>query len=96
MFSFFFFGGFSSGYLCIILKKVPNRLGKLPRLKSFFGYGNQFAQFPDMLCDLKSLEILNLGRNRLILLPKTTKKWENLQFWDLYDNLLTKLPVEIG
>jgi len=54
------------------------------------------SSFPDSLCQLKTLKILNVNYNNFSTIPKCISNLNKLQFLDLYGNNITNLPKEFG
>ncbi len=58
--------------------------------------GFKITNVPKQLCELKSLERLEVSKNRLMSLPKEIERLKSLRYLDLSHNKITYLPESIG
>jgi Leucine-rich repeat (LRR) protein/GTPase SAR1 family protein len=58
--------------------------------------GISLTRFPDCLCELTNLRILDLSENQLTTIPETVGQLRDLRELFLYGNQLTALPESLG
>ena len=78
------------------IKRLPNRLRKLPNIVSFNLMGNELKSFPNVLSKLTSLDEISLSTNKLEKIGPEIGKLKNLRILIMNNNRLTELPKEIG
>ncbi|GAA5973815.1 hypothetical protein JCM11641_003173 [Rhodosporidiobolus odoratus] len=77
-----------------LLKDLPphlNRIGN--RLKYLNVRVNMLTTFPQVLCEMPSLEILDISRNKIRMLPKTPGTLLNLKVFSCAKNRIKRLPI---
>ncbi|KAL7623920.1 RAM signaling network component [Parahypoxylon ruwenzoriense] len=62
-------------------------------IKNELERNNQIKEFPLSLCDLKSLEILDMGRNKIRVLPPEIAKLASLKVLAVQKNRIEELPL---
>ncbi|GAB0133624.1 hypothetical protein EsDP_00002028 [Epichloe bromicola] len=73
------------------IQKLPEEVVDI--VKDQLERGNQIKEFPAALCELKSLEILDLGRNQLRILPLNISKLASLKVLSVPKNQIRELPL---
>ncbi|KAF8758982.1 RAM signaling pathway protein [Rhizoctonia solani] len=74
------------------LRKLPSNFASLYRLRYLNLRANAFVTFPEVVTKMPSLEILDIGRNKIPLLPVDPGTLVNLRVFSLSKNRITKLP----
>ncbi|KAG8748316.1 RAM signaling network component [Ceratobasidium sp. 414] len=74
------------------LRKLPPNFDSLYRLRYLNLRANAFVTFPDVVTKMPSLEILDIGRNKIERLPADPGTLVNLRVFSLSKNRITKLP----
>ncbi|KAJ1309775.1 hypothetical protein OPQ81_006541 [Rhizoctonia solani] len=75
------------------LRKLPPNFASLYRLRYLNLRANAFVTFPDVVTKMPSLEILDIGRNKIQLLPAEPGTLVNLRVFSLSKNRITRLPA---
>ncbi|KAF7187944.1 Leucine-rich repeat-containing protein 40 [Pseudocercospora fuligena] len=70
-------------------------IAQIPQLKELrLGNNNLNGSLPSSLCDLRSLEVLDVQANRLLGLPEALRELVSLRVLNVSGNQLTSLPME--
>ncbi|KAG8726128.1 RAM signaling network component, partial [Ceratobasidium sp. 428] len=75
------------------LRKLPSNFDSLYRLRYLNLRANAFVTFPDVVTKMPSLEILDIGRNKIERLPADPGTLVNLRVFSLSKNRITRLPA---
>ena len=78
------------------LKKWPEGIWKLEKLKYLYAGNNNLNPIPEKICQLKDLQEIWLNFNQLTELPKCLFNLSKITRMSLYSNNITQLPEEIG
>ncbi|KAK3363517.1 RAM signaling pathway protein-domain-containing protein [Lasiosphaeria hispida] len=78
------------------LSSLPVRFSQCTSLRYLAARNNAFEVFPLPLCDLISLEFLDLGRNRLRELPPEISKLTSLKAFAIQENQIESLPLGLA
>ncbi|KAK0729799.1 RAM signaling pathway protein-domain-containing protein [Lasiosphaeris hirsuta] len=78
------------------LSSLPVRFSQCTSLRYLAARNNAFEVFPLPLCDLISLEFLDLGRNRLRDLPPEIAKLTSLKAFAIQENQIESLPLGLA
>jgi len=78
------------------LSEIPNCIGNLQNLESFYLTDNPLESLPESLGNLQNLEILHLYELNLRSLPESIGNLQNIKELFLYWNRLISLPESIG
>jgi internalin A len=78
------------------LTELPESIGQLTQLQSFYLHGNQLTALPESVGRLTELKNLNVSHNQLTELPESIGQLTQLQRLDLSGNQLRALPECIG
>ena len=78
------------------IKRIPNRIKRLPNIVSFNLMGNELKKFPRVLGMLESLDEISLSTNKLEKIGPEIGKLKNLRILIMNNNHLSELPKEIG
>ncbi|KHN95837.1 RAM signaling pathway, SOG2 [Metarhizium album ARSEF 1941] len=73
------------------IQKLPEEV--IDIVKGQLERGNLIKEFPIALCDLTSLEILDLGRNQLRMLPQDIARLSSLKVLSVPKNQIRELPL---
>ncbi len=74
------------------LKKLPESIGDLKKIKVFEASDNKLEFIPNSLLRLDNLSVLNLSNNKIRSLPKEILNCNNLKELDLSYNKLDSIP----
>ena len=78
------------------LSRLPGDIGtRLGSLRELYLFGNAVSDVVP-LAKCSNLEVLDLGRNRVAMLPGEIGEMKRLTHLDLRENMIEKLPDEIG
>lgn len=77
------------------LKKIPDYLSKLKKLRALYLDGNDISEIPDQLYDLKKLVKLKLSNNNLTSVSVKIKALKSIEWLDLSNNKLDVIPKEL-
>ncbi len=79
------------------LEIIPDRLDKkCPMLLKIDLHGNKLHTFPESICSLSKLQVLNLSSNQITRLPEEIGQLQQLEDLNLAHNQLRRLPHTIG
>lgn len=80
------------------ITRLPDELAELQDLQSLSinGHRPHLNEFPKIICELKSLKSLDLGRNAIDNIPDEISNLTNLEILELKGNQLEHLPDVIG
>ena len=76
------------------LKRLPRSIGQLKKLSELTLSDNQFAVFPDVLCDLIPLVNIYIENNALTHFPKQMSKLCNLEYIFCCENNIEEAEIE--
>ncbi|KAK4057252.1 RAM signaling network component [Microbotryomycetes sp. JL221] len=77
-----------------LLKELPSHFGLLGHKLRYLNVRvNAFSSFPSILCDMPSLEILDISRNKLKRLPISPGTLANLKVFSVAKNRIKRLPT---
>ncbi|CRJ80507.1 hypothetical protein BN1708_000280, partial [Verticillium longisporum] len=79
-----------------IIKNELERFAECTSLRYLNVRNNQIREFPLPLCDLKSLEILDLSKNKLRVLPPEIVKLTSLKVFSVQRNRIEELPLALA
>ncbi|KAG8903222.1 RAM signaling network component [Tulasnella sp. 403] len=74
------------------LSTLPMSFALISRLRYLNLRSNYFTVFPDVLCNMPSLEILDISRNKLKRLPSRSGTLKNLRVFSFTKNRVERLP----
>ena len=78
------------------LTTIPISIGKLSSLIQLnFGDGNQIASFEPNICNLPNIEILDLSRNLIQIIPDCIGYLDSLTILDLDENQISHIPPSL-
>ncbi len=77
------------------LKKIPDYLSKLKKLRALYLDGNDLSEIPEQLYDLKKMIKLKLSNNNLTRISAKIKNFKSIQWLDLSANKLNAIPKEL-
>ncbi|KDE06790.1 hypothetical protein MVLG_02986 [Microbotryum lychnidis-dioicae p1A1 Lamole] len=77
-----------------LLKDLPSQFSTLGnRLRYLNVRVNMFTVFPQVLCEMPSLEILDISRNKIKRLPPSPGTLVNLKVFSIAKNRVKRLPI---
>lgn len=78
------------------IRKLPESIGHLDKLKSFWLSYNNLKSIPESFKEMKSLEILELRYNQFMEVPQIVKDLDQLNYLGMSYNNISILPEWIG
>ncbi len=86
------------------LTELPKEIGRLTGLKKLVlgkwngnGWvGNSFTEIPEIVFELKQLEVLLISSNQIAIIPESIGQLTNLTWLDLSSNQIAIIPESIG
>ena len=86
------------------LTELPKEIGRLTGLKKLVlgkwdgieWVGNSFTEIPEIVFELKQLEVLLISSNQIAIIPESIGQLTNLTELDLGSNQITEIPESVG
>lgn len=78
------------------ISSIDEGIARLQNLEELYIAQNDLSHFPNSVCSLKGLRVLDLRNNFIDSLPSQIAQLQNLEVLDLSYNMLQELPPEIG